>query len=70
MRMKFHFRTYQVSHKFQEKDSGYYSWKLGKRKVKTLFRNCSRRLARSLSTIRASRARAVEEIFMRKMTKN
>ena len=30
----------------------------------------SSRLARALSTIRAGRARAVEETFMRKLTKN
>ena len=23
-----HFRNYQIIHKFQEKDSGYYCWKL------------------------------------------
>ena len=25
-----HFRNYQINHKFQEKDSGYYCWKLRK----------------------------------------
>ena len=30
------FRNYQINpnHKFQEKDSGYYCWKLRKKKVK------------------------------------
>ena len=32
-----------------------------------LFRNYSSRLPRALSTIRAGRARAVEEMFMRKL---
>ena len=44
-----------------------------KRKIKyyKLFRNYSSRLARALSTIRTSRARAVEKIFMgKKLTKN
>ena len=29
-----HSRNYQINHKFQKKDSGYYCWKLRKRKVK------------------------------------
>ena len=68
-----HLRNYQINHKFQEKDSGYYCWKLRKKKVKheILFRNYSSRLARALSTIRAVRAKAVEKMFMRKLgTKN
>ena len=60
--MKPHFRNYQINNKFQEKDSGYYCWKLRKKKVK----HYSSRLARALSTIRAGRARAVEEMFVRK----
>ena len=59
------FRNYQINHKFWEKDSGYYCWKLRKKKVKheILFRNYSSRLARALSTIRAGRARAAEKMF-------
>ena len=55
-----------------EKDHGYYSWILRKRKVKhqQIFRNYWSRLARALSTIRAGRDRAVEEMLMRKLTKN
>ena len=52
--MEPHFRNYQINHKFQEKDSGYYCWKLRKKKVKheIPFRSYSSRLARALSTIR------------------
>ena len=33
--MEPHFRNYQINHNFEEKDSGYYCWKLKKkRKVK------------------------------------
>ena len=39
-------------------------------KILTIFRNYSRRLARALSEIRAGRTIAVEEMFMRKLTKN
>ena len=39
-------------------------------KTLKLFRNYSSRLGRALSTIRAGRARAVKEMFMRKLTKN
>ena len=39
-------------------------------KILTIFRNYSRRLARALSKIRAGRTIAVEEMFMRKLTKN
>ena len=35
-----------------------------------MFRNYSSRLARVLSTIRAGRARTIEEMFTRKLTKN
>ena len=54
------------------KSKGFYCCKLRKRKVKNLklFRNYSSRLARVLSTIRAGRARAVEEMFARKLIKN
>ena len=57
MEMEPHFRNYQINHKFQEKDNGYYCWKWRKNKVKQkiLFRNYSSRLARALSTIRAGR---------------
>ena len=57
--MEPHVRNYQINHKFEEKDSGYYCWKLRKKKVKhyILFRNCSSRLARALRTIRAAWAR-------------
>ena len=67
-----HFRNYQIDHKYQEAGSGYYCWKLRKRKEKhkKKFRNYSSRLARrALSTIRAGRTRAVEDMFMRKLTK-
>ena len=62
--MEQYFRNYQIIHKCQEKGRKYYCWKLKKRKVKTeiSFRNDSSRLVRILSTIRAGRARAVEEI--------
>ena len=39
-------------------------------KTKKFFRNYSSRLAKVLSTIRAGSARAVEEMFTRKLTKN
>ena len=39
-------------------------------KILTIFRNYSSRLARALSKIRAGRTIAVEEMFMRKLTKN
>ena len=29
-----HFKDYEINHKFQEKDRGYYCWKLRKREVK------------------------------------
>ena len=60
--MEPNFRHYQINHTFQEKDSGYYYWKLRKKKVKrqTLFRNYSNILARSLSTIKEGRPRAVD----------
>ena len=63
--MEQHFRNYHINHKFQEKGRKYFWWKLRKRKVKSwyFFRNYSSRLARILSTIRAGRARAVEEIY-------
>ena len=66
------FRNHQINHKLQEKDSGYYyCWKLRKKKVKhqILFRNYSSKLARTLSTIRAGRATAVEKMFMGKLTR-
>ena len=71
--MEPYFRNYQINpnHKFQEKDSGYYCWKLRKKKIKPyiIFRNYSSRLA--LSTIRAVMTRAVEKMFMGKLgTKN
>ena len=52
--MEPHFRNYQINHKFQEKDRGYYCWKLRKKKVKRemIFRDYLSRLARALSTIR------------------
>ena len=64
-KMKQYFRNCQINHKWQEKSRKYYCWKLRKRKVKSgiFFRNYSSRLARILSTIRADRARAVEEIY-------
>ena len=54
------------------KNSGYHCWKLRKRKVHNykLFRNYLSGLARALSTIRAGRARGVEQIFIKKLTKN
>ena len=63
--MEPHFRNYQINHKFQEKISGCYCWKLRKS-----FRNYLSRLAKALNPIRAGIARAVEEMFMRKLTKN
>ena len=30
-----HFRNHQINHKYQEADSGYYCWKLRKRKENT-----------------------------------
>ena len=71
-RMKPCFRNYQINYKFQEKRSGYYCWKLRKRKVKhqKIFINYSSRLARALSTIRTGRTRGVGEMFMRKLTKD
>ena len=59
--MKPHFRNYPINHKFQEKNCGYYCWKLKKRKVihYKFFTIYSSQLARALSTIRAGRARAV-----------
>ena len=47
--MEPHFRNYQINHKFQGKDSGYFCWKLRKKKVKheMLFKNYSSRLAHS-----------------------
>ena len=70
LKMEPQFRNYSINHKFQEKYGGYYCWKFRKRKLKyqTLFRNYSSRLARAFSTIRASRARRVEEMFMRKLS--
>ena len=52
--------------------SGYCCWKLRKWKVKhqKQFRNYLRRLARALGTIRASRATAIEDLFIRKLTKS
>ena len=50
--------------------SGCYCWKLRKKKVKheILFKNYSIRLGKAHRTIRADRrARAVEEMFMRKL---
>ena len=32
--MEPHFRNYWTKHKIQEEDSGYYCWKLKKKKVK------------------------------------
>ena len=69
--MEPYFRNYQINpnHKFQEKDSGYYCWKLRKKKIKPyiIFRNYSSRLARALSTIRVGRAGALEEMSLRKL---
>ena len=67
-----HFRNDQINHTFQEKDRGYYCWKLRKMKAKhkKLLRNYSSRLARALRSIIAGRARAVEEMFMKKLTKS
>ena len=66
--MQPHFRNSDKS-QISGKKSGYYCWKLRKKKVEhyILFRNYSSRLARALSTIRASRATAVKEMFMRKL---
>ena len=36
LEMEPHFRNYQINYKFQEKDSGYYCWKLRKKESKTL----------------------------------
>ena len=49
----------------------HHCWKLrkGKQKTKTSFRNYLSRLAIALSTIRVARAIAVEEMFMKNLTK-
>ena len=58
--------------KFQEKGSGYYCWKQRKKERKELniCRNYSSRLARAASTLKVGRARALKDMFMRKLTKN
>ena len=68
--MEQHFRNYQIDHKFQEKGRGLLEIEKKESKKLKLFRNYSSRLAKALSTIRAGRARAIEEIFKRKLTEN
>ena len=70
--MEQHFRNYQINHKVQEKNRKNIIVGIEKKESKKLkfFRNYSSRLARVLSTIRAGRAREVEEMFTRKLTKN
>ena len=62
----------QDKSQISDKGRGYYRWKLRKTKVKNykLFWNYSSRLSRAFITIRADRARAVEEVCTRKLTKN
>ena len=62
LKMEPHFRNLQINYKFQENDSGYYCWKLGKRKKNT--KNVS-----ETTRVGRARARAVKEM-LRKLTKN
>ena len=57
----------QINHNFQEKDSGYYCWKLRKRKIKHL-KIFQKLLEQSNQSPQCnhSRARAIEEMFMKK----
>ena len=42
LKMKPHFRNYQINCKFQEEESGYYCWKLREKKVKQYFSETTR----------------------------
>ena len=60
--MEQHFRNYQTNHKFLEKGRGYYCWKP--------FQKLLEYISQSPQYNRAGRARAGEEMFKRKLTKN
>ena len=71
--MEQHFMNYQINHEVQEKYRENIiakNWEKGKEKTDKKFRKNSSRLARVLSTIRAGKAREVEDMFTRKLTRN
>ena len=72
--MEPHFKNYQINYKFQEKDRGYYSWKLRKRKVKHQKLFITTLVDQPEPSVQLEQAElehlAVKENFMMKLTKN